>query len=276
MNRVSVLTLTRDRTSHLYNLLRGLARASQLPDECIIVHMNEPAQPLGIWPFPCRQYSYQDDDTLLPLAKARNYAAQQATGDILIFLDVDCIPSRKLVAAYETACRQARHAIMMSSVQYLSKKIKADWTESLLIAQSKPNPKRNISAVAELIIEPSYGLFWSLSFALHRALFEQLGGFSECYLGYGAEDTDFAWKAKQAGILLMWVPAAMAFHQYHPSCVPPWKNFESIVRNARIFHERWGQWPMAGWLEIFAEQGYINWTDQGNKLEIVQLPKIAT
>ena len=30
-----------------------------------------------------------------------------------------------------------------------------------------------------------------------------------------------------------------------------------ILRNAAIFHERWGWWPMSGWLQDFARQGLI-------------------
>ena len=272
MSKLSVLTLTRNRTEHLQNLLKGLSLSSRLPDECIVVHMNEPAQALGDWPFPCHHLTYQNAEIPLPLPGARNAAAEKASGDLLLFLDVDCIPAKEMVAEYEKACEQMPNAIAMGNVHYLPEKIAADWTEESLKAQSDPHPNRDITGVTPLAKEENYGLFWSLSFALSRSLFNQLGGFSECYPGYGAEDTDFAWKARAKRIDLRWVPEALAFHQFHTSLVPPWHNFKSIIYNAKVFYERWGEWPMGGWLKIFADEGYIDWALEGDRLEIIRLP----
>ena len=277
MNKISVLTLTRNRTPHLRNLLKGLACSSLLPDECVVVHMNEPAPDEHSFemPFPCHHYAYHSEVSDLPLAQARNFAAQKATGNILLFLDVDCIPSRQMVAAYAEAMTQAPDALTMGSVRYLKQMLNSDWTEPVLLSQSKPHPKRDISPVAPLIVEPDYGLFWSLSFCLGRSLFAQIGRFSECYPSYGAEDTDFAWKARSRGVPLLWVPEALSFHQYHQSETPPWNNFHSIVHNAKVFRRRWGHWPMESWLSVFAEEGYLDWEMGGDRIEVIRVPAAA-
>ena len=272
MSKLSVLTLTRNRTEHLQNLLKGLSRASRLPDECIVVHMNEPAQVLGDWPFACHHSTYENAEIPLPLPGARNAAAKQSSGDLLLFLDVDCVPAKEMIAEYEKACKQLPNAIAMGNVHYLPQKIANSWTEDSLRAQSDPHPKRDISHVKDLDKEENYGLFWSLSFALSRDLFNQLGGFSDCYPSYGAEDTDFAWKARAQGVDLRWVPEALAFHQFHTSVVPPWHNFKSIIYNAKVFYERWGEWPMGGWLTVFADEGYIDWTLEGDRLKVLRSP----
>lgn len=278
MAKISVLTLTRNRGEFLINLLEGLSRSSRLPDECIVVHMNEPAEPLGSWNFPCEHYSYSSE-IALPLPHARNRAAELTQGDILIFLDVDCIPAHDMVAAYEHACEQAPDAVLMSQVNYLNKEATIDWsienTEECLRSQSKPHPKRDIDPIAPLIAESNYGLFWSLSFALTRTMFEQLGGFSDCYPSYGAEDTDFAWKARAAGVPLLWAPDSVVYHQWHTSSVPPTHNFESIIYNARVFYKRWAEWPMGSWLSVFVEKGYIDWTPTGDTLKVLQRPPQA-
>ena len=277
---LSVLTLTRNRSNHLKNLLEGLARSSHLPDECIVIHMNEPTESLGDWPFPCHHHTYNSEQNIaLPLPKARNAAAQHSTGDTLLFLDVDCIPGKLMVEEYIKAIEQEPHAITMSRVQYLQEKLDIDWsvedTEDGLRSLSKPHPMRDISPGGPLIAESNYGWFWSLSFALKRSLFNQLGGFSDCYPSYGAEDTDFAWKARAEGVPLLWVPDAIAYHQWHVSGVPPWHNFESIVYNAKVFFERWGEWPMERWLKVFAEEGYINWTLAGDTVKVLKRPAKA-
>jgi len=278
MSKLSVVTITRNRTHFLENLLNGLARSSRMPDECIIVHMNEPAQSLGRWPFPCRHYTYQSDITL-PLTQARNAAANYATGEILLFLDVDCVPARMMVSAYEWACESIPDAIMMGQVNYLPEGMKIDWsadkTEAVMRSQSAPHPMRRVDPIAPLIAESDYGLFWSLSFCMQRKLFKQLGGFSDCYPSYGAEDTDLAWKARARGIPLLWVPDAIVYRQFHASSVSPLHNFDSIVYNAKVFHQRWGEWPMSSWLTAFVEKGYIEWTLAGDTLTVLTRPPLC-
>ena len=99
--------------------------------------------------------------------------------------------------------------------------------------------------------------------------FARIGGFDEEYQGYGGEDTDFAFRARAAGVCLFDNPA-MAFHQYHPTYDPPLNHFADIVANAQRFRERWGVWPMEGWLQAFSDQGLLHWTDE--HLEIIDPP----
>ena len=42
---------------------------------------------------------------------------------------------------------------------------------------------------------------------------------------------------------------------------PPVEHVADIVRNANLFHERWGWWPMAGWLEAFDARGLAHLRD---------------
>ncbi len=35
------------------------------------------------------------------------------------------------------------------------------------------------------------------------------------YVGYGGEETDFAWRLEAAGIPMAWVGGAVAYHQHH-------------------------------------------------------------
>jgi hypothetical protein len=76
-------------------------------------------------------------------------------------------------------------------------------------------------------------------------------GFCTQYRGYGAEDTGFAQTASAAGIPTRSVGDAHAFHQHHPVSDPPVEHLHDIVRNAQVFHHRWGWWPMTGWLNAF-------------------------
>ena len=57
----------------------------------------------------------------LSLAKARNVAAKQATGRYLLFLDVDCIPSSRVIEMTKQTLER-QDAIVCSEVLYLDVK----------------------------------------------------------------------------------------------------------------------------------------------------------
>ena len=40
--------------------------------------------------------------------------------------------------------------------------------------------------------------------------------------------------------------------------VPPVEHVADIVRNARLFHDVWGTWPMQGWLDEFERRGLVH------------------
>ena len=263
---VSVLTLVRGRGAHLANLVRGLAAQTVTPDELVIAHMGGPAVavPEDV-PFAVRVVDARSEDESLPLAAARNRAAEASSADALVFLDVDCIPGTELVGTYASAVSDA---VLMGEVRYLEPgAASGDWDEAALAARSATHPVR--PAPTSATPAPAE-LFWSLSFALTRATFDRVGGFDPGFAGYGAEDTDFAFRLRQAGVGFEWVPGAVAYHQHHDTYDPPLQHAAAIVANARRFRERWGEWPMRGWLEAFAQRGIVSWAD--DRLELKREP----
>jgi GT2 family glycosyltransferase len=143
------------------------------------------------------------------------------------------------------------------------------WTETELLASGRPHSARDFpeSGARE---EANPGLFWSLAFAIRRGRFGALGGFDERFEGYGAEDTDLGFRAAKAGLPLVFVGGAIACHQYHESYEPPVQHVRDIVRNAQLFHDRWGRWPMEGWLKAFDRIGLVEW--RSDALALRRLP----
>jgi GT2 family glycosyltransferase len=272
MGAISVLTLVHRRKRHLLNLLEGLKQSARLPDEVVVVYMNEPSDyALPPLPYPVRSLHVRSEDTNLPLAEARNQAAAQATSNQLIFLDVDCIPEADLLMSYERALAQFG-GLLMGDVRYLPAQAAASgWTFSQLRARAVPHPAR---PVVSTLVQPEdrYELFWSLSFGIHRAVFERLGGFDTGYQGYGAEDTDLAFTAR-----LQQIPFALcrarAYHQHHTVYRPPLPHLSDIIANARYFYHKWQRWPMEGWLQKFQEAGYIDRQAEGRHLKLLRLPR---
>jgi N-acetylglucosaminyl-diphospho-decaprenol L-rhamnosyltransferase len=114
----SVLTLVKNRTAHLRNLLRGLARGEQLPDEVVVAVMDgtDPESEVDVSGLRIRYLRMNSEG--LPLARARNLAASVACHENLVFLDVDCIPSAELVSSYRKVLVND-DALCMGPVHYL-------------------------------------------------------------------------------------------------------------------------------------------------------------
>lgn len=201
----------------------------------------------------------------LRLAAGRNAGARAAADasraeagapELLVFLDADCIPGPDLLACYRAAATARPDALLAGPVTYLPPGASVE-TPADLRRATAPHPARPVPADGELLDGDRYELFWSLSFAATRETWDRLGGFDEGYEGYGGEDTDFAFRAREAGVPLVWVGGAHAYHQHHPTTNPPVQHLDDILRNGRRFAERWGEWPMRGWLTAFAELGLV-------------------
>lgn len=192
---------------------------------------------------------------------ARNAAAEVALAggaDLLVFLDVDCLPGPELLDRYVAASLSHPDGLLCGPVTYLES-VQRPSSPDELAAATNPHPVRPNPAtgVVESADSPDYDLFWSLSFAVTPATWTQLGGFDERYEGYGAEDTDLGRRARSLGIPLHWVGGAHAYHQWHPAGSPPWRHLDDILRNGALFAERWGEWPMGGWIDEFVAAGAV-------------------
>ncbi|CAD6003845.1 glycosyltransferase family 2 protein [Agreia sp. COWG] len=282
MSRVAVITIVHGRHEHLALQRRGLGRSLRSPDDYIVVAIDDdlgddfgdeevcdeapagdtlvlahPGHPLG-----------------LPLAAARNAGARAALdrgADVLVFLDVDCIPDPALLGAYEAAAadEQLRDDILCGPVAYLPPPPGGGYDLRALDQLAAPHAARPAPEPGRVERGGDPDLFWSLSFALTASTWLRIGGFFEEYAGYGGEDTDFSATAASRGIELAWIGAARAYHQYHPTETPPVSHLDDIVRNATLFHSRWARWPMAGWLDGFESAGLVRRNPHHGGYELV-------
>jgi len=201
----------------------------------------------------------------LRLAAGRNAgaaAAREAGADLLVFLDADCLAHPDLLDRYAEAAAREPGSLLCGAVTYLAEGVLPTGPDDIaaLVAphSARPSPADGVIARAA---DAEYALFWSLSFACTPATWDRIGGFDERYEGYGAEDTDFGFRARDRSIPLDWVGGAHAVHQHHPTSTPPWQHLDDILRNGSVFARVWGSWPMGGWLDAFAEAGAITRRD---------------
>jgi len=258
---VAVVTIAHGRHAHLAAQERSLTAGARQPDLRVVVAMDDPAL-VGLvhddrWPAHVPSIGRQPEG--LPLAAARNLGARtaiEAGADVLVFLDVDCLAGADLVADYADAVAADPGRLWCGPVTYLPPAPDGGYPADLA-GWDDPHPARPAPRPGERVTGGDPDLFWSLSFALHRDAWTRIGGFDEAFVGYGGEDTDFGHRAASRGVGLAWTGGARAYHQHHPVESPPVSHLDDILRNGAVFAERWGRWPMTGWLEAFAERGLV-------------------
>jgi GT2 family glycosyltransferase len=258
--RTAVVTITHGRQAHLHRQRLGLV--ADPPDVHVVVGMDDRPD-LGdvAGAAPVTRRWVAPNGAGLPLAAARNAGAEAALdagAEVVVFLDVDCIPGPRLVSSYaEAAVATPSPALLCGPVSYLPVPPPGGYPSDGLARMATPHPARPVPRPGGLLAEDRFELFWSLSFAVSARSWTDLGGFHEGYVGYGAEDTDFAVSAAAAGARLYWVGGADAYHQYHPPSRHDPVHIAEMTRNARLFHSRHGSWPMRDWLAELATDGAV-------------------
>ena len=251
----AVVTIAAGRHGHLAAQAAALARGTRPADVHVVVAMDDREVPQVV----------PDADVVhvprvggrLPLAAGRNAGVARARAlgaELLVLLDVDCLPDPALLERYAEVAATT-DGLLCGPVGYLPAPPAGGYPVDGLRELAVPHPARPVPDEDAVLANDDPDLFWSLSFACTPATWDRFGGFCEDYTGYGGEDTDVGWSARAAGVELWWVGGAWALHQHHGPGGPPAQHLHDVVRNAGVFFDRHGAWPMRGWLEDFARQG---------------------
>ena len=265
MTRTAVITIAHGRHDHWRMQRAALARSRTVVDDHVLVAIDDRGYADGARGTELPAVRVIEIDTHpdgLPLARARNVgarAALDAGAELLVFLDVDCLPSPDLVDGYRSAAASpaSRGSLLCGPVTYLPPPPLGGYDLDRLHEHDAPHPARPAPEPGEVVVGGRHDLFWSLSFAVDAPTWSRIGGFDEDYVGYGGEDTDFGQRARAAGVDIAWVGDARAYHQHHPTEDPPLRHLDAILRNGAVFAARWGWWPMRGWLDGFVRAGII-------------------
>ncbi|GAB4071155.1 glycosyltransferase [Angustibacter speluncae] len=266
---VAVLTTVHGRHAHLRRLVAGLRVGTRHPDVQVVVAMGDPAVRDVLAdldpPWPWLVVDVDVPAGGLPLAAARNLAVAAALdrgAEVLVLLDVDCIPTPGLVGRYGDVASSGTAPgpaprLLCGTVRYLPPLAPGEDYGPTHLAAAPPHAARPAPGPDEVVRGDDLMLFWSLSFAVTAAELALVDGFDEAFVGYGGEDTDLAVQVQRAGGSLWWVGGADAHHQHHDSESPPVRHAEAIARNANVFHAKWGWYPMQGWLDALAARGLL-------------------
>lgn len=149
----------------------------------------------------------------------RNLLAEEARGEILVFLDGDCKPRPGFCKAWEDLDAEAA---WMGRVTYENRP--ASGFSRFLAQGSGIGKLRRPQSVPA-------AYFISQNFRMSKDLFRKLGGFRTDLLGWGGEDTDFGCKLARAGAPMRFRPEAEA---RHPSVTGVEAYFARLVHFGRV------------------------------------------
>ena len=136
-------------------------------------------------------------------ATARNIGWRQARGDLVAFIDDDCVPGPGWLEALAGTAADA------------------DIVQGPTLPLPEQAAGRGPFAVF-VWIDRDYGRYETCNIAYRRDLLEQLDGFDESFGTVGGapvwgEDVDLGWRAREAGARFAFVPAALAHCEVHRS-----------------------------------------------------------
>ena len=184
MNKITCIIPTLERPEALERTLRSLDRQTRLPDEVIVVLQRQsPSVPDERWRFKLIALRQEEPNA----QKARNTAALQSTGDLLLFLDDDIEAEPHLVERFMKAFENPRLGAACGAIL-------------------EPGQSPVVSIPAECLVEPlgwtrfplHYGQdaparnFSSCNTCVRREVHMAAGGFDEHFIATLFDDSDWS------------------------------------------------------------------------------------
>ncbi len=205
---ISIIIPVCDRVlvSQLVHQLKG---QSLSPDEIIIVDSSSDAGAIADLPEDCLQVQISPEDFLH--GKSRNLGAAQASGNVLVFMTQDCVPTdrsflKNLISPFASptppaGCYARQHAHEDASL-----------LEKFNRAYNYPadSQRKTLSDCEEMGIKTFF--FSNVAAAYRRDVFNTMGGFAEDVIVN--EDMHLCARLLKAGHSVLYASAAQVYHSH--------------------------------------------------------------
>jgi glycosyltransferase involved in cell wall biosynthesis len=183
-----------------------------------------------------------------------NEGSRRADGDILLFLDSDCIPAPNLFATYAT--HFAPNSFYLGGVYYLNQQLSeamlqnsqsfspqefwasAAQSRNLKNGSARRNFKRYWKSKFYIALNFRKPKIWGGNCAVNRDVFEKINGYDENYAGYNKSDSDLRNRLVKGSYHAVPLQTkARTYHLYHP--VEKWRTVRQIIDQSEHPYFKW-------------------------------------
>lgn len=196
MTSVTVVIVTRDRATVLRHALQAVCRQQRAPERILVVDDGSSDATRQV----LAEYPGVDAIHIPPMgiAYARNVGWRACTTEVVAFTDDDCVP----------------HPAWL---EHLLRPLEEDIAD-VVQGRTLPRPdhaERHGPWSRTLRVESEQGFYQTANIAYRRSCLEDVGGFDSRLARVG-EDTDLAWRVREAGHRTNYAPHALVHHAVWP------------------------------------------------------------
>lgn len=161
---------------------------------------------------------------------ARNLGWRTARAPIVLFLDDDILPGRRLLAEH-LAWHDLRPEVETGVLGHVR------WSRAIRITGFMRWLEHGVQFDYPSIagIEAGWGRFYTANASVKRELIARAGGFDEEHLPFGYEDLDLGYRMSKAGFRLLYNRRAEAEHLHRMDIVQWRRRVQRIARAERQF-----------------------------------------
>jgi glycosyltransferase involved in cell wall biosynthesis len=249
MMKYSVIVPTYNAMSTLGSCLKALTKQSIDKEEYEVIVVDDGSTDRTsdiVKQFPIKYFGQPNQGP----ATARNKGAVEATGEIILFTDSDCVPQNNWVEEMVKPFEDPEVIAVKGAYKTNQKALIARY------AQIEFEERFKILKKAE-----SIDMVDTYSAGYRRSVFLSLGGFDPSFPAANNEDTELSYKMSQSGHKMVFNSNAIVYHLNHP---------DSIKKYARLKFWR-GYWRMVVYKRYPNKMLKDSYTPQTLKIQILFL-----
>ncbi len=212
--KLSVVIPTHNRPEALRNTLTALATQTLPADRFEVLVVDDGSEEANRVPLRAMRESFCF--TLVEkeqggLASARNRGAEQATGEILHFLDDDVIPAAETLEQHVKSHQELNEPVAVVGSLPFPSHVKLNaflwYIEASGHYDLYKHPKKYPGGTPPM--PPMNG-----NSSIRRRLFLEVGAYDESFRQYGSEDLELGYRLARAGVRFVYNPRARGYHDH--------------------------------------------------------------
>ncbi len=228
MRKVSIIIAFYKRIDFLKLIFLALEHQSYSNFEVVVAEDDDADETLAFLAFARATYSFSilhvsHNDLGFRKNKILNRGIAAATGELLVFIDGDCVPHAKFVENYARHLTKGKFLYgrrVMLNETFAKKALQQEIFRPSFLQLLLAGNKKMRDAVYLPFIAPKYKPdrdIWGCNWGILKEDLVSINGFDEDFVtaGYG-EDIDISWRLRAAGLKLYSIrQAALVYHLYH-------------------------------------------------------------